>query len=417
MPWSIRLAFVALTSLAVTGSASAQGDYDPRADAWNGLGQLVRIAEDSGAIVEIPDRLDVGTLRPDDALLVVYPTRDLPVAGLAGFLRAGGRLALADDYGNGRELLNLYRISRQDSTSVDAPRLRGNEDLLVAAPGDPHILTDGVSAVVANHPQTVYHAELQPILAFGSRPGNAVVLAGAVGEGRLVAIADPSMLINNMLQFRGNRRFAANLASYLTEGRSGKLVIITGDTPMVGRFGELGADRPLHDLRSLLESISRRPLPPALLQLGAFGIAAILIAFAATALPRRSPYEGRAMFARQAIAGGFWGRVAFFRDRSADLLQPLMVYKFELEGEIVRRLGLTGRTLLRDVLGAMRKRGMNETDVGEMKAILLELDDLRERQDRPPAPPRVSPRQLHEIVAASERLLTKMTPPGAEGAR
>jgi hypothetical protein len=192
MPWSIRLVCVLLSPLAVAGLARAQGDYDPRSSEWHGLGQLLAIAEEVGAIVETPDRLDVGTLRPDDALLVVYPTRELPVAGLAGFLRAGGRLALADDFGQGDDLLNLYRISRQEPTAVDAPRLRGNQDLLVASPGDPHILTDGVSAVVANHPQTVYHAELQPILAFGRRPGNAVVLAGAVGEGRLVAIADPS---------------------------------------------------------------------------------------------------------------------------------------------------------------------------------------------------------------------------------
>lgn len=408
---STRAAWLALPLLFSAGGARAQdhrGDYDLRSDAWNGLSQLLTAAEGAEAIVEAPDRLDVGTLQPGDALLVVYPTADMPVAGIASFLRAGGRVALADDFGRGNELLDLYRIARQPPTAPDAPRLRGNEDLIVATPGEPHVLTDGVTAVVANHPQTVYHAELAPILSFGDRPGNALVLAGAVGEGRLVAIADPSILINNMLQFRGNRRFASNLVGYLTAGRSGRIYLITGDTRMVGRFGEPGADRPLHDLRAALEQFARSPLPPAFLQAAAFGIALILLAFAATALPRRSPYEGRAMFARPAVAGGFWGRVAYFRDRPANLLQPLMVYKFELEGEIVRRLDLKGRTLLRDVLAAMRKRGMAERDVTEMKSILLELDELRERQDRPPAPPRVGPARMHQLLASAERILGRM---------
>src|SRR5688572_8793003 len=124
MPWSIRLAFVALSvlaTLAIAGQARAQGDYDPRAGEWHGLSQLVTLAEEAGAIVELPDRLDVGTLHEGDALLIVYPTGDVPVAGLAGFLRAGGRLALADDFGRGNQLLDLYRITRQDPNAAEAP--------------------------------------------------------------------------------------------------------------------------------------------------------------------------------------------------------------------------------------------------------------------------------------------------------
>lgn len=405
-----HLAFAApMALLALATPARADDDYDPRGHEWNGLSELVEIAKRAGVSVSTPARLDVGTLDKADAVLLVYPTREPSVEGLTGFLRAGGRVAVADDYGDGRALLAAYHIDRLAPSAEGALHLRGNDNLLVARPLGGHPLVAGVPALVTNHPMVVAHSELRPVFALaGDR--DAVVIAGAVGEGRLVAIGDPSTLINNMLQFRGNRRFAENLVRYLAAGRSGKLVLVTRDTAVVGAFGDPGADRPTHNLRQALAALAHAELPKPALKLLAVVIAAILLLAAATALPRHSPYGVRALYAREAAAGGFFGRVRFYRERPNDLLQPLLAYKFELEGEIVHRMNLSGRTLLRDLVDSLRTRGVPESDIAALRSLLVELDDLRARQDHPPGPPRVTAAKLRSAIAIGERVLARIGP-------
>lgn len=407
----LAISAAVLVSWGTRSVARADEDYDPHSNAWNGLGALVRLTRDSGITVELPGRVDVGTLRPDDALLIVYPAGPLPVEGLSAFLKAGGRVALADDFGAGNELLSAYQIARGAPNTQHALQLRGNPALLVARPRTAHPLAEGVHALVTNHPTDLFHRNLDAIFSFDDDGREALVLAGAVGQGRLVAVADPSVLIDNMLELRDNRRFAQNLVRYLAEGRGGRIVIASGHTPIVGRFGEPGADRPLHDVRRALEQLAAAPLPPLALQLGCAALAALALLFAATSLPRKTPYDGRGMFARAPHAGGYVGRVAFFAESHGNLLMPALVYKHELEGEIVRRMGLTGQTPLRDVLVGLRGRGLGESDVVEARALLVLLDDLKMREDRPPAPPRVTEAALHEIVARGERLLARL--PGA----
>ncbi|MDH5491251.1 MAG: hypothetical protein OEY14_04805, partial [Myxococcales bacterium] len=156
----------------------------------------------------------------DDSLLIVYPTRALPASGLSEFLGRGGRIALADDYGSGESLLRVYGITRRPGVRGDPATLRSNPGLPVARAAIQHPLTEGVGTLVTNHPAILEHAELRPIFALeGDADG--LLLTGAVGEGRLLALSDPSVLINNMLEFRGNRRFARNLLRYLGGDEAG----------------------------------------------------------------------------------------------------------------------------------------------------------------------------------------------------
>ncbi|MFK7992317.1 MAG: DUF4350 domain-containing protein [Sandaracinaceae bacterium] len=401
-----RYAWGALVLFLAAGAptpSAAQDDFGFDAAAWNGASELRAIAETRHSGVQLPDRLDVGTLGPNDSVLILHPQDSLPGSGLTGFLRAGGRVALADDYGEGTSLLNVFQIGRGDPSTEVAMRLRGNPELLVARPTGSHRLSDGVRALVSNHPQMVYHRELSPI--FELNPGEALVLAGAVGDGRLVVLSDPSVLINNMLSMRGNRRFAENLIDYLEDERGGRLFLVGPETRVVGRYGEPGADRPLHSLRRALETVTHLDIPPLALQVLALSLAALATLFAFGSLPRRSPYRSTRMFARAPAQGGFVGRVGYFARRKANLLAPLLVYKFELEAAVLRELGLSRRALLREVLDTMRKRGIGEADVGAMRAMMLELDELREKADRPPSPPHISERRFRSMVAAGDRLL------------
>ncbi|MFW6050005.1 MAG: DUF4350 domain-containing protein [Myxococcota bacterium] len=393
------------------GAAAAQKDYAAGSRAWNGLSRLSEIAAESGIPLRSPAQVDLSDLQPADAIVVVYPTKPLPTESLAGFMRAGGRVVVADDFGEAAGLLRAYGIRRHRLPDGKAPTLRGNANLPLATPHERlrHPLTQGVKAVVTNHPAVLVHPELEPLLTLGGR--NALVLIGAVGAGRLVSIGDPSVLINNMLQFRGNRAFAGNLLRYVEGGQGGTVWLVANDTPLVGRFGQPG--EPLGRARSWLSEFATAEVPPLALMLASLLLVALLVLVASSSLPRQSPYEGASFLPGPARAGGFLGRIAFFRDRPAHLLHPLLVYKFELEGELVRRLGLRGRPLLRDVVAALRRRGIPEADVRALRDLMVELDHLRQVQDRPPGPPRIGERRFRRMVHTGERILG-MLPPGKE---
>jgi hypothetical protein len=392
----------------------AGDDYDPESREWNGLSELVAIGEGLGIDVRVSDRLDVGTLSPIDAVMIVYPRNDLPLSGIAAFLRDGGRLALLDDFGRGDELLGVYQIGRVQARLPAAAHVRQNENLPIAPATARHTLTEGVTALVANHPTTLSHDELDALFAFDG-VGHALVLAGAVGDGRLVAIGDPSIAINNMLEFRDNRRFVENLFRYLEAGAGGTVHVVAADAIMVGRYGEPGADRPFHDLSRWLTDVAHAEAPPLAVLVGAIALSAILLVVAATSLPRRSPYDGSHMFARPPASGGFVGRVGYFSRNRHDLFSPTMAYKFELEGELVRLLDLRGGTVLGDVVRALSLRGLSAAEIDDARALLVELSDLRERQDRPPGPPRVPLRRFRSLLARGEQLLARLEPEGHPG--
>ena len=387
--------------------AWAGDDYDPDSQEWNGLSEFVAMGEELGTPVVSVDRLDVGELGESDALVVLYPQRDLPIEAIASFIRAGGRLALLDDYGRGAALLRAYGISRTEADLGATPNLRSNPNLPVAQSTTRHALTSGVSGLVANHPVTLRHEKLDALFSFDDA-GHALVLAGAVGEGRLVAVGDPSIVINNMLELRDNRRFAENLYRYLNAAGGGTVYLVTGDGELFGRFGEPGADRPFYDLSRWLEDLAGARTPAAALLIGAIALSAILLVVAATSLPRRTPYDGSQMFARLPASGGFVGRVGYFAGHPQDLFAPTLVYKFEFEGELMRLLELTERPALRDVLAALEGRGFSAAEVIDAQALLVELDALREQRDRSPRPPRVSPSRFDLIVRRGEHILSRL---------
>lgn len=403
----VPIAVVLLLSIpaAAQTRSNPSEDYALRGGSWNGLAQLVVVAEEAGVRLDTPSELDLARLTPNDALLVVHPTGDLPRASLAAFLRAGGRVAIADDFGEAERFLELYGIARAPyEPGPDALLLRGNRALPLASAAAPHPLTEGVRALVANHPASLRHAELEPVLLL--EPDAALVLAGAVEEGRLVAIGDPSLFIENMLRFRDNRRFAANLLRYLGE-RGGRVYLVAPSTELSGTYGDARGN-PLERLDTWLLAAARADLPPRALSILAWVLAALLLVFAASALPRVMPYGASELGLEAARGGGFAGRVAFFARRSNALVHPALVYKYELEGELVRRLGLEGQPLLRDVLEAVAKRGLPASDRDALRALLLELDELRRKIDLPPAPPRVGPRDLRRMVDTGEGILARL---------
>lgn len=236
------LAFAAALAVAPVAAAAA---FDPASSDWEGCSELVEIARSQlgPARVLVVDELDYEALGATDGILLLNPQGSFDVDELTAFMKLGGRVAIADDFGDGDRLLDRFKIERLAPPSDPLQTLRGNPQLPIAAPASSHPIVADVAQVVLNHPTVVKHADLSPLLRIprsGGDQGPEVALAGQVGEGRLVAIGDPSIVINSMLRFPGNRAFTRNLAEYLLDGagehkRQAHLYIVHG------RFREKGS--------------------------------------------------------------------------------------------------------------------------------------------------------------------------------
>src|SRR5207248_7022441 len=70
-----------------------------------------------------------------------------------------------------------------------------------------------------------------------------VAVAGAVGQGRLLAVGDGSIFMNSMLRFPGNRALASGVVRYAVEDdvngrRGGHLYIVSGRFDQHNVYGE-----------------------------------------------------------------------------------------------------------------------------------------------------------------------------------
>ncbi len=391
----------ALPSRALAGENP--GDYALGAHAWNGLAQLLAVAAESGVEVRTPARIDLSALTARDGLLLVYPTAAPPRADLAAFMYEGGRLAIADDFGAGGALLEGFRIDRRAPVSVDEGlRLRGNRNVVIARPRVRHPLSLDVIALVTNHPQALHHDALEAIFSLDEQRG-AIVLAGAVGRGRLVAIGDSSVLINNMLEFNGNRAFARNLVRYLAQG--GRLWIAAASTELVGAYGGAAAGDPLAGLRAGLLRLAQVRLPTPALQATTALMALLLLFVAASALPRRSSLVRAVSPPEIETLAGFAGRVRFFARDGSDLLAPLLAFKLELERELTDVLHVPSPPEPLQIEAALRAAGHGEPLVLAVRALLLDLAAYAL-----PAPPAITVRKFHALVAEGDRILAALRP-------
>lgn len=392
--------------LATAGRAAADanaGDFDPAGQTWNGLSGLLAIASELRIDLAAPETLSLDGLSPRDAVLIVGPTQALPRTGLTDFLRAGGRVAVADDFGPSGRFLRTFGIRRgTPNASDDERRLRGNSALQLATPAKDSPLSAGVPVVVTNHPSSLDHHTLEPVFTLGADQGAALVLTGAVGAGRLVAAADPSILINNMLAFPGNARFANNLLRYLNH-KGGRVWILAGDATLTSSK-DAGPLQPLTTLRKGLARLAEAELPPAALQMAAWVLAASMLMAAFSALPRRTDY-GRAMPLRaQSPMSGVAGRMRFFTREARNFLAPSLTFKLELEHRLTRALALPVAARTDEVERAMRRMGVPEEEVQPAMHALTSLRTLAAAD----VPPRVGARRFADLVAAGTAILARL---------
>lgn len=230
--------------LALSANARAAADYDPKSDAWNGLSQLESLATRVDVELRHTNRLDFQSLRPSEAILWIYPKHELPASQLEKFLRDGGRLIVADDFGRSASFLRRFGLERVPPPIRSARSYQGLDDVPMLDIVGKHFLFSYIRTLIANHP-TAYRdrkGTFTPLLTFLDRK-ELLLAERQVGRGKLIVLADPSMLINLMLEFDDNFQFAANLLLYPCNSRPCKLFVVQPGATTTGRYVPVNVTR------------------------------------------------------------------------------------------------------------------------------------------------------------------------------
>lgn len=389
-----------VAALAATFGMAASGDAQQ--PPWDGLQELGTLAESMGHPPRGGEEIDVGVLDGRDGVLLVGPAQDLPVGSMGAFLDAGGRLAVLEDVGRALALLHAYRIRTTAPPVHDAVRLHDDPALLLAVPRTAHPLTRDVDVLLTNRPVTLSHDVLRPVFTFADTD-DALVLAGAVGRGRLVAVGDASLLLNQMLALPDQRRFAENLIEYLTEG-GGELWLVGPGQRLFGRFGQPHRPR-MQQLDELMARLSHPDLPSWLVMLLAAAAVTATTVWMLGSLPKVTPYLTRAALPSPHVWAGFAGRVDSALDDPGDLLWPALDYRRELLRALARLLRVDRPEDGRPLVEAADARGASKAACEALAELLGELDDLAAAEQRGGPLPRVAPERLQHMVTTGERLM------------
>lgn len=439
------LLVLSLLALALGAPGAHAAAFDINDTSWEGCSELLDIARtELGAAHVVPLAVvDWEQVRPEDGVLALHPLQAMDADETAAFMKAGGRLAIIDDYGRGDDTLRRFHIERASPPSRPAQALRNRPALAIAEPvidvvagrsTGPHPVVANVQKLVTNHPTGLVHPNLSPVLQIRAigEPDVIIAVAGQVGKGRLFAMSDPSALMNQMLRYPGNRAFAAGLVRYLIDDdgpmlRKGRLFIVANRFDEHGAFGgqttmRKELDSATSSLADALAEARRNGFPPWL----HVALAVILIggaavwAMRAAARTYKSPLPRYARRVPLIAQGGAAGRFAMLAAPSSargltllelkSALSEAVALRFNVEGEpapetLVRLLAtISDRALVEDVRRVMETVARIEASVvaGQRakvpQKLLLEADDVVRRalavcqaEGGPPRSPQTAP--------------------------
>jgi len=395
-PRGLLLAII-LAALLLAPDAAAGTDYLPDNSQWAGLSQFATLARSAQVPLRLTAELDWRTLGPKDALLVIYPRRALEAQSALAFIKSGGRLLLADDFGAAQGLFAALSIKRGTNSPHTRFHYQDNLNLPVAINRQQkHPLLRGVRAVVTNHPGT-FRSPYPTLLGFGD--DEQLLVESPLGKGRFIALSDPSVLINLMLRFDGNLQLAKNLVQELCATGCGKVVLVTGhfrqrprDTP-VPKQGLARIKR----INTFLERINDFSLTKTGMRVLAFiaggmALAALLLVLP---LPRRD-LDGR------------WLRPSTRPPHPNELRQAAMLLREDVEQALSETLSAPGplSTLeTRWIVDCCKRRGGLEAG-RECAKLLRVLSRLPNSHDKRGSWRRLRDKDLEATLGQSHTLFT-----------
>ncbi len=232
-----------------------ESDFSIYNPGWNGCSDLAVKSREMGSFtrnIELAEEkrtevtqkeLNEYDIKPNrTGMMIIGPREEFTtedVDFIDSFLKKGGKLVLADDFGSGNDLLkdldtnsSFYSHPLLDFSFKESPELG------VAYNTEDHDLTDNVSQVMLNKATAIdKDEEANTILNsskaawldenengvkdenedFEERP---LITAEEYGDGELILVSDPSIFINSMQDRKDNGKLTDNILEYLSRGRS-----------------------------------------------------------------------------------------------------------------------------------------------------------------------------------------------------
>lgn len=380
------LVFFSLFSLRRANAAP----FDVAGNDWEGCSELVRLARTDlgGTRVVATTVIDFKELKPEDGVLLLHPEKSLDVEELAKFMRAGGRVVMLDDFGRGDSLLTHFGMERVPSPRRPAEVLRGNAQLALAEPASAHPVVADVRRVVTNHATGLGHPDLSPVLKIRAQGEQDVYIAvaGQVGQGRLLAVGDPSIVMNSMLRYSGNKSFARGLVRYAVESdtwgkRGGRLFVAAGGFEQKGSYGgdDSSLDDWIRDFRDALDAIRRDGLPNELAYALAIAIGLALIVWVGSRAGRlHKPVMPRFIRRIPAVAqGGVAGHAAVIAAPQTSRVLAILELKSALEEQLTALMGLDKVPPQQQLLNEVAARGLLDAEgVHTLRRLLLRMSNV-----------------------------------------
>ncbi|WP_437668611.1 DUF4350 domain-containing protein [Sorangium sp. So ce131] len=391
----------ALTAIVVTlaPARAAGGPFDVNDTTWEGCSEFLEIARAELGVARVHPVavLDWSEVNAEDGVLVLHPLQTLDADETTAFMKAGGRLAIVDDYGRGDDTLRRFQIERIPTPARPVATLRNKPSLAIAEPVidivgghsiGPHPVVSQVQRLVTNHATGLIHPNLSPVLRIRAlgEPDVIVAVAGQVGKGRLFAMGDPSALMNMMLRYPGNRAFASGLARYLVDedgaqGRKGRLYIVGNRFEEESSFGgetslRKDFDAQVKALANAVEDARREGLPGgALLALAALaGLGLAIWTARASARPYRSPLPRYARPTPLVAQGGAAGRFAVLAAPSSPRGLAFLELKSALVEALAVRFGLEANPAPEAVTRLVAREGaLDERALSAFKEVLATM--------------------------------------------
>jgi hypothetical protein len=414
-------------------------DFDPTSLEWNGLNKLQETAGHADAQIHTQRTLDWAQVDEHDVLLVIAPQiapHGAALDSLTRFVESGGRLIVADDFAQGAAWLAPFGLTLVPEPARALQHYEGVSGLpmvtiapdaeseRIAQRWQMHGAKLSLAAflnhelhapVVLNHPATLRIAEEdRPIVAWGrfDEPDAAWLAETEFGAGRVLALADPSVWLNTMLErFHDNKQFAANvLRYYCVAERPCRVTLLANATAVSGIF-TLHHAQPRAGLRAGLEQLADvlrhlghllqgRLVGPALVLLVLLFLGLPILLRARTGPPIVPP-EPTALRERTALMDTV---LAWLGNLNADYRKPARL----LAAHLQRRLRQLQRDPLSrehgDPVAAMIRQGRVHPNAGpRLQSVLDGVNDAAETDDVPLSRARFG--QLAADVEWAESLL------------
>jgi hypothetical protein len=365
--------------------------FDLTSADWEGCAEFVHLArsELGAERVVVAAPLDLHELSPDDGLVIFSPAQALPVEDLSKFMRAGGRVVLLDDFGRGDSLLKHFGIERIAGPASPVEKLRHNPQFAMAEPASTHPVVTDITRVVTNHPTGLVHPALSPVLKIRVETGNgdvAIAVAGLVGQGRLLAVGDPSIVMNSMLRYAGNKSFARGIIHYAVDQdtwgkRGGKLFVLSGAFDHKGAFGaEEGTFKQVASaVGEALDSARRNGASNAVAYGAAVALGLVLAAWVFLRAGRlHKPVVPRFVRPTPAVAqGGVAGHAAVITAPQTARVLAVAELKSALEEHLTTRLGLTKIPRSEELIAHLRQaQWLDAEGLHMLQKLLLRMSKL-----------------------------------------